>query len=297
MENFYKKRMVLVTGGAGFIGSHLCEKLVALGAYVRVLDNMETGSYANLDAIKADIEFIHGSVTDIHTAVQACQEIETVFHLAAVVSVAASQNNPHFCLETNVQGSAHILEAARLNGCQRVIFASSAAVYGNHEGLCTEETQTNPVSTYGYSKKLGEELCQLYANCYELETVCLRYFNVYGPRQNHAAGNGGVVAVLNHKIVNNEPITIFGDGQQTRDFIHVNDVVKATLKAGMLNARYADGQPFNIATGTSITLQSKLEELLQQHPEYQQPVSYLPDRPGDIKHSQADCSKFQKALL
>lgn len=302
LQEFYKNRNVLVTGGAGFIGSHLCEQLVALGAHVRVLDNLSTSSGKNLDAIRENIEFIQGSVTDFVTCVKATETIDTVFHLAAVVSVAESQKNPSLCLETNITGTQNIIEAARqtparLAQTRRVILASSAAVYGNYDGVCEEQVTPNPVSTYGYSKLLGEELCQLYAKVYALETVCLRYFNVYGPRQNPDAGNGGVLAVLNHKLAQNQPLVIFGDGNQTRDFIHVSQIVQANLQAGTLDKQHAYGNVFNIATGTSVSLNSKLHELLKQYPDYKEPITYMPARSGDIMHSWADCSKFKNAVI
>lgn len=296
LQEFYNKRKILVTGGAGFIGSHLVEQLVHLGAYVTILDNFSTGNRENTKNLENNIHIIEDSITHFNACTQACKNIDTVFHLAAVVSVAHSQNNPQFCLETNVGGTQHILEACRTNSTRRAIFASSAAVYGNHVGTCKEDTPQHPVSTYGYSKLIGEQLCELYANTYNLETITLRFFNVYGPRQNPAAGNGGVLAVLNQKLAENKPITIFGDGEQTRDFIHVDQIVNALLHAGMVDKKYATGQAFNIGTGTSSTLNAQLQKLLLKYPEYNQKIEYAPERKGDIRHSQADCSKFQKAL-
>ncbi|MBY0109628.1 MAG: NAD-dependent epimerase/dehydratase family protein [Candidatus Babeliaceae bacterium] len=296
MEKFYKNKSVLVTGGAGFIGSHLCEKLLNIDANIRILDNLRTGTLDNIKNIEQNSEFINGSICSLQDCLTATAGIDTVFHLAAEISVAQSQKNPYQTCATNIQGTYNLLEACRTQGVKTVIFASSAAVYGNHEGICSENIPPSPVSTYGYSKLIGEQLCQLYSKNYGLKTVSLRFFNVYGSRQNTQGGDGGVLAVLDEKLKNNIPITIFGDGLQTRDFVPVETVVQSLLLAGMLTNRWTNGQPFNIATGTSVTLKSKLEELLEKYPAYSGEISYLPDRIGDIRHSQADCSKFQKAV-
>lgn len=297
LSEFYKNKKVLVTGGAGFIGSHLCEQLTAAGACVRILDNFSTGSLDNLTYILDQIEVIKGSITNFDTCLEASKGTDIIFHLAALVSVAECEKDPSLGLITNITGTHHILEAARLMHTKRVILASSAAVYGSHEGLCSEDIPPRPVSTYGHSKFIAEQLCQLYAQNYNLETICLRFFNVYGPRQNPNAGNGGVLAVFHHKLAHNQPLLIFGDGTQTRDFIHVDQVVRATIQAGMFNNVHATGNPFNIATGKSVSLHSKLQELLAQYVDYKQQITYTSDRPGDIKHSLADCSKFKNALL
>ncbi len=261
-DRFYKDKKVLVTGGAGFIGSHLCDALVALGATVRILDNLSTGNLDNIQHIKHDIEFIQGSICNMHDCLKATQDIDIVFHLAAEISVAGSHNEPYPALNTNIHGTYALLEACRSQGVKMVVFASSAAVYGNHEGVCSESLVPAPVSTYGYAKLIGEQLCQLYSKNYNLKTVSLRFFNVYGTRQNPKGGDGGVLAVFNEKLKDNKPITIFGDGHQTRDFVPVQKVVQAVLAAGMFNAVLANGQPFNVGTGTSVTLLSKLDELM-----------------------------------
>ncbi len=297
LSEFYKNKKVLVTGGAGFIGSHLCEQLLAAGACVRILDNFSTGSLDNLTYILDQIEVIKGSITSFDTSLEASKGIDIIFHLAALVSVVECERTPHLGLTTNITGTHHILEAARLMHVKRVILASSAAVYGNHEGLCSENIPPRPVSTYGHSKFIAEQLCQLYAQNYNLETICLRFFNVYGPRQSPHAGNGGVLAVFRHKLANNQPLSIFGDGTQTRDFIHVDQVVQAILQAGSFKRIHAKGDLFNIATGKSVSLQIKLQELLSEYVDYKQPITYTSNRPGDIKHSMADCSKFKNALL
>ncbi len=293
---FYKNKSILITGGAGFIGSHLCEALVNIGANIRILDNLSTGSLDNIKNIEQNSEFIQGSICSMQDCLTASAGIDTVFHLAAEISVAKSQKAPYQTCATNIQGTYNLLEACRTQGVKTVIFASSAAVYGNHQGICSEDLTPSPVSTYGYSKLIGEQLCQLYSKNYALKTVSLRFFNVYGLRQNTQSGDGGVLAVLDEKLKNNIPITIFGDGFQTRDFVPVNVVVQALLSSGMFSNQWANGQPFNIATGKSVTLMSKLEELLKKYPGYAGSITHLPDRIGDIRHSQADCSKFQKAV-
>ncbi len=297
LQEFYKNCIILVTGGAGFIGSHLCDELVLLGAKVRILDNLSSGSLENIQAIKNQVEFIQGSITNFDDCMRATKDVDFVFHLAAEISVAESHYNPYPALTTNVQGTSNILEAARLHKVKNVVFASTAAVYGNREGMCSEDMAPAPVSTYGYSKLMGEQLCQLYAKTYGLKTVSLRFFNVYGPRQNPKGGDGGVLAVFNEKLKHNQPLSLFGDGLQTRDFVPVKMVVQAVLQAGLFDSSLANGQPFNVGTGTSVTLLSKLDELLKEYPLYQQPINHLADRPGDIKHSACDCSKLQKAVL
>lgn len=264
---------VLVTGGAGFIGSHLCELLVSAGMSVRILDNLSAGKHENLAAIADKVQLLVGSVTDFSTCLQACEGIDTVFHLAAVVAVTQAQQDPQGSLATNITGTQNILEAARVKGVNKVIFVSSAAVYGNHEGVCSENISPQPISVYGQAKWIGEQLCQLYAQQYGLKTLCVRYFNVYGPRQDP---QGGVLAVLRHKFQHNQPISIFGDGTQTRDFISVYQVVKATFAVARLPDLLFTGQAFNIATGSSVRLNDKLSELLQEYPNYVHTISYLP---------------------
>ncbi len=297
LDNFYKDKRVLVTGGAGFIGSHLAEKLVNLGALVCVLDNLSTGNIENIRPFADKLNFIEGSVTDLDACLAAAHNCNIVFHLAAEVSVAESQKNPYPALTTNTQGTLNVAQAAHLSGVKMLVFASSAAVYGNHEGLCSEELTPAPVSTYGHSKLFGEHIMQLYAQLHGLPTVSMRFFNVHGPRQNYNNGTGGVLAVFEKKLKGNEPLAIFGDGTQTRDFVPVSTIVESLLRAGMFNKEICNGQAFNIGTGRSISLNQKLAELLQKFPDYNQEITYLDPRPGDIKHSACDCSKFQKAVI
>lgn len=294
ITSFFAHMNILVTGGAGFIGSHLVDALVAQGAQVTVLDNLSTGTLANLTQSREKITFIKGDITDAQTCIDAARGQDIIFHLAAYTSAPGSMECPDRCFAINVLGTQHILHAAYVNKVQRVICTSSAAVYGNKEGICRETDMCNPQSPYGFSKLQDEYLCQQYSRCFGLETVCLRYFNVFGPRQDPHSPYAGVIAHFSEKMRNNQPIAIFGDGTQTRDFVPVATIVAANLKAAQMPAMYMTGQPFNIATGKSITLLELVEMLKKEFPHFNQPITFKADRPGDVKHSQADCSKFSQ---
>ena len=293
MKKFYNDLPVLVTGGAGFIGSHLVNRLVELGAQVTVLDTKINRS-ENLKKIRKKINFIQASITDFDICLAATKNKKAVFHLAAFVSVPASVKNPKECHSTNANGTFNLLEACRLNNTKRFIFSSSAAVYGPTENLCTENMACNPTSPYGTSKLIGELLCKKYACNYGLQTICLRYFNVFGKNQNPNGAYAAVVAKFMDQIKKNKPITIFGDGLQTRDFIPVHKVVEANLLLGMQDKKRMNGQPFNIATGQSITLVKLIENLKKEFPNYNQSPLFKPARAGDLKHSQADIQNWQK---
>lgn len=296
MKHFYKDLPVLVTGGAGFIGSHITHQLVELGAQVTVIDNLATGFLENLDPLLNQITFMHASVTDFDACLQATRGKAVIFHLAAQVSVPESVELPQLCHQVNVGGTFNLLEAARLNRVPRFVFSSSAAVYGAHAGICTEETPCHPTSPYGTSKLIGELLCQQYAVNYGLQAACLRYFNVYGERQNPNGAYAAVVARFNYCMQHNQPITIFGDGNQTRDFIPVAEVVRANLTIGMQNTAVMNGKPFNIATGRSISLLELIEQLKANYPHYQHPLSFQPARVGDIKHSGAQAQRWKQLI-
>ena len=291
MNDHYNGKRVLVTGGAGFIGSHICEKLIELGAIVTILDNLSTGSRNNIESFKDNVTFIEGDVTNLHTCLDATRDVEYVFHLAAFVSVPQSEIEPTVCHEINVTGTRNMLEAALQNNARKFIFSSSSAVYGNNEGICTEQSECNPTSPYGHSKLLGELLCEQYANESSLETIMLRYFNVHGPRQNPHGAYAGVVAQFRHAMEHNKPIIIYGDGTQTRDFIKVQDVALANIGLATHN-HDQKAEIFNIGTGTSISLLELVEQLKSEYPDYTQTVRFAPARKVDIKKSQADCSKF-----
>jgi len=291
MKTFYHDLPVLVTGGAGFIGSHLVEKLVQLGANVTVLDDLSSGNVLNLKNVKNKIRFIQKSVEDIGACMEATEGKAIIFHLAAFISVPDSIKNPQRCHKTNVEGTFNILEAARINKVKRFIFSSSAAVYGPVEQKCKETMRCNPQSPYGTSKLIGELLCKQFSLNFGLKTVVLRYFNVFGDRQNPNGAYAAVVAKFRDLMGKNRPVTIFGDGMQMRDFIPVENVVEANLILAMLDQM--DGQIFNIGTGQSINLLELIDILKQEFPGYDQKAIFKPARPGDIKYSAADCSKYQ----
>lgn len=292
---YYALMPVLITGGCGFIGSHLAERLVTLGAKVTILDDLSTGKLENIEQIKDHVRFIQGSITDPETCKQAAQGQQIIFHLAADVSVPASVKHPEKCHHTNVDGIFNLLEAARNAGAKRVVFSSSAAVYGNLEGICSETSPCVPMSPYGFSKQIGELYCQQYAYVFGLETVILRYFNVFGPRQDPHSQYASVIAKFSEAMQHNKPITVFGNGLQTRDFVPVQSIVEANLILGMHKALNA-GEIFNVATGKSITILKLIDCLKQQFPNYTGAINFAPERPGDIMHSIADCSKYQTLL-
>jgi len=296
MQDFYKNLPILITGGCGFIGSHLAEKLVELGANVTILDDLSTGNLDNIQNIKQHITFIHDSIENKAACTAAAAHKKIIFHLAALASVPQSLEQPQRCHEINVNGTAHILEAARINNVESFIFSSSSAVYGAYDIPVTEDMPCNPQSPYGYSKLIGELYCQQYAKHFGINAVALRYFNVFGERQSPLGSYAGVVAAFKRKLSHNIPITILGDGTQTRDFIPVENVVEANLRLGM-QARYVTGQSFNIGTGNSISLLELLEQLKTAYPLYDQAVDFGPARAGDVKHSRADCGKYQRAVL
>ncbi|MDR3550258.1 MAG: NAD-dependent epimerase/dehydratase family protein [Candidatus Babeliales bacterium] len=293
MKIFYNNLKVTVTGGCGFIGSHLAIELVNLGARVTIIDDLSTGNLENIQPIKDKITFINKSITDYQACLEATKNAEVIFHLAAFISVPLSLEQPQLCHETNVNGLVNILEAARINGVKRLTFSSSAAVYGTNEDVCSESTATNPQSPYGYTKLIGELYCQQYAKNFGINTVILRYFNVYGPRQNPAGSYAAVVATFMDRMKNNLPITIFGNGSQTRDFVPVSQVVQANLNLA-IKADQCAGQTFNIATGKSITLLELIEQLKPDFPDYAIDLRFLPARAGDVKSSIADCSKYRQ---
>jgi len=249
---------VLVTGGAGFIGSHTVDLLLEEGVEVRVLDNLSTGDLKNIPVDHPGLEFVQGDVRNIEDVADAMVGVTHCLHLAAQVSVAKSIEDPVHSSQCNVQGFLHVLEAARKNDVKRVVYASSAAVYGMPTYLpLDEEAPTNPISPYGLEKLIDEKYANLYAELYDLSTLGLRYFNVYGPRQDPSSPYSGVISIFTKNIRERKTINIFGDGKQTRDFIFVKDVAAANvaaLKSDFLKA-------CNIGTGKSVTLIQLLDVL------------------------------------
>lgn len=296
--DLYKNIPVLVIGGCGFIGSHLVEFLVSLGAQVTVIDNLSTGKRENLNAVYEAISFVEGDITNLDTCIEHSKNKKIVFHLAAYTSVAGSMAEPHTCHRINTLGTLNVLEGARQAGTvDRLVFSSSAAVYGTTQELCNEESATNPMSSYGSSKLLGELLCQEYSSLHHLSTVALRYFNVYGQRQRADTPYAAAMAQFLQKMQENKPITIFGNGKQTRDFVSVDQVVYANLVVGILPAQELPSfQVFNIASGIPLTILELIDRLKVRYPNFNQPISFAPARPGDALRSEANCNKFRYLL-
>ncbi|MGB5278614.1 MAG: NAD-dependent epimerase/dehydratase family protein [Gammaproteobacteria bacterium] len=283
----------LVTGGAGFIGSHIVDRLLADGHDAIVLDNFSTGHRENL-ADDARLSIVEGDIRDFNTVNRCMQGVDWVFHKAAVASVPKTVNDPVGSSAVNYQGTLHVLEAARKNIAKRLVFASSAALYGDEPTLPKVETML-PVtlSPYAVDKLASEYACGMYTKLYGLETVSLRYFNVYGPRQDPSSPYSGVISIFADKLSRAATPTIYGDGEQTRDFVFVQDVVEANMRA--VTQATPVGQVINIATGNKITL----NELLKTFCEIKQVefnADYQRARQGDIKESYANVEKATEML-
>ncbi|HEY8447308.1 MAG TPA: SDR family oxidoreductase [Thermomicrobiales bacterium] len=285
---------VLVTGGAGFIGSHLAEGLVRRGHEVRVFDNLSTGSLDNLAPVRDAVEVVIGDLRDGEAVRRAVAGAEVVFHQAADPSVPRSISHPRDCYEINVLGTLTLLVAARDAGCRRVVFASTCAVYGNDPRQPkSEELPPAPESPYAASKLAGEELCQVFTRVYGLETVALRYFNVYGPRQSPDGPYASVIPRFIADLKAGARPRVFGDGEQTRDFIFVGDVVEANLRAA--TADEAVGEVVNVGSGRSTSLNTLLTVLAPLIGNTVEPI-YEAERPGDVRHSLAETSKARRLL-
>ena len=286
---------VLVTGGAGFIGSHLVDRLLKEGFDVIVLDNLSSGHVRNIKHHigKRGFQFIKGDIRNRELVNKLVKEIDVIFHLAAIVSVPQSVRNPTLVNEVNVSGTLNLLEAARKSKVKRFIFASSCAVYGNPQSLpIKEESPLRPISPYGASKLAAETYVQVFHKVYGLKTVCLRYFNVYGPRQSEGRYSS-VISRFLRALREDRPLKIYGDGKQTRDFVHVHDVVEANVLA--LKERKAVGECFNIATGSPITIEDLAKKFMAVFGKKTK-IAYLKPRRGDIRHSYADISKAVEKL-
>jgi nucleoside-diphosphate-sugar epimerase len=288
-------RSVLVTGGAGFIGSHLVDTLVAAGASVRVLDDLSTGRRENLAQAAGAIEFLQGDIRDLSTVRHACSGVELIFHLAAVGSVPRSMKDPATTLAVNVGGTANVLAVARDARVRRVVYASSSSVYGDSETLPKREgDEGRPLSPYALSKRMNEELADIFARCYGMELIGLRYFNVFGPRQDPDGPYAAVVPRFFDACLRSESPFIYGDGEQSRDFTFVSDAVRANLLGATAPAS-ACGRVFNVAGGRRVTL-NELAAAVLETVGRGGPVRYEVARPGDIRHSLADLSAVRSAL-
>lgn len=297
MEQKYAGKKVVVTGGCGFIGSHVAQKLVEYNADVTIIDNLSTGFETNIENIKNKIRFVQASIEDFDACLAATKDAEIIFHLAAFISVPQSLEEPRLCHSTNVDGTFNLLEAARINGVKRFVFSSSSAVYGPTDERCSESSPTNPASPYGFSKLIGEQMCKQYFTNFGLEPVILRYYNVYGERQNPNGAYAAVVARFTHQLEHNEPITIFGTGLQTRDFVPVEQVVQANLITGIADAILVSGEIFNIATGKSINLLQLVDQLRARYTNSTSELVFGPERSAaEVQHTCANVKKYTTLL-
>lgn len=291
-----KLEKILVTGGAGFIGSHIVDWLLADGLEVRVLDNLSSGKKENIQQhlSKKNLHFIKGDVRDAETVKKAVKDMDAVIHEAALISVTQSVENPFLTNGVNVNGTLNLLKASSDANIKRFIYASSCAVYGEPTKLPIKEaTPTRPISPYAASKVAAENYCKAFHKIYGLQTVSLRYFNVYGLRQTNGPYSG-VITIFINRLLNGKPPIIYGDGAQTRDFTHVQDVAQASILA--LHAKNVAGEEFNVATGKPTTINQLAETLQTLTQKTHLKSKHLDPRLGDIKHSYADISKAKKVL-
>jgi len=284
----------LVTGGAGFIGSNTVDELVRRGHSVVVLDDLTSGKEENLTEVRGKITFLKGSVTDLEAVQKAIVQAEYVIHLAARTSVPRSVKDPLDTNRINVEGTLNVLLAARDHKVKRVVFAASSSAYGETATLPkTESMRPEPISPYGVSKYVGELYAQTFGRCYGMENVCLRYFNIFGPRQDPDSPYSGVLSRFAKAFLQEEPPLVFGDGEQTRDFTYIDNAVQANLLA--CEASGASGGVFNIGTGDRVSLNHTLETLRRISGKKLE-AKYEPPREGDIRDSQADISRAREIL-
>ena len=290
-----KSRKVLVTGGAGFIGSHLVPQLLELDHSVTVLDNLSTGKMENLRGVIDHPKFVfkRGDIRDKNVPTQVFEGVNSIIHLAALIDISASVADPIQNHEVNVDGSFNMLQAAIKHKAEKFIFASSTAVYGDANSLPLQENiALKPISPYAASKVAGEAYCSAFASCFGLETTALRFFNIYGPRSGNSPYSGVITKFL-QKISRDEALTINGDGEQTRDFIHVNDVVKAVISA--LDHAGFKGEVFNVCTGVPTSV-NQLASILETVTGKSLKVKHGPARLGDIRSNYGDPAKAKKNL-
>lgn len=288
--------LYLITGIAGFIGSSLARAVLAQGDQVRGIDNFATGNRDNIREILNQIDFRETDLLDLNTVHDACRGVDYVFHEAAIPSVPKSVLDPLGSNRTNVDGTVHLLIAAKDATVKRVVYAASSSAYGDTPTLPKHEDMApNPISPYAVAKLAGEYYMRSFYRCYGLETVCLRYFNIFGPRQDPASPYSGVLAKFITQMLNGEQPTIFGDGTQSRDFTYIDNTVEANLLAAKAPASQVAGQTFNVATGTRVDLNETFQ-LLKKIIGYKGDVKYAAERAGDVKHSLADLSRTEKHL-
>jgi UDP-glucose 4-epimerase len=286
----------LVTGIAGFIGSSIARALLAQGEQVRGIDNLSTGKRENITEILDRIDFREADLIDMEAMKKACAGVDWVFHQAAIPSVPKSVRDPLGSNQANVDGTVNILIAARDAKVKRVVYAASSSAYGDTPTLPKhEEMKPNPISPYAVAKLASEYYMVSFYRCYGLETVCLRYFNIFGPRQDPTSPYSGVLAKFITQMLAGEQPTIFGDGKQSRDFTYIDNAVHANLLAAKAPAAQVAGKVFNVATGTRADLNETFE-VLKKLTGFSGSVKYGPDREGDVKHSLADISSSEKHL-
>ena len=279
----------LVTGGAGFIGSNIVKRLLKNGDSVRVIDNLSTGKRDNLASIHSDIDFIEDTICNPDSMRVAARKIDIIFHQAALPSVPRSIENPEASHVNNITGTLNVLRAAHAQGVKRVIYAASSSAYGDTPTLPKQETMPpNPLSPYAVTKLAGEYYCQVFSSVYELETISLRYFNVFGPHQNPDSQYAAVVPKFIRSLLSDQSPVIYGDGEQTRDFTYIDNVVTANLMAS--RAEKTRGEVINIATASRTSV-NRLFKLLQNITQTKIQALYQPPRGGDVKHSLADISR------
>jgi UDP-glucose 4-epimerase len=287
-------RKVLVTGGAGFVGSNLVRRLLELGDDVRVLDNFSTGNRRNLEDVAGDVEVVEGELRSYERVHAATRGVELVFHQGALPSVPRSVHDPLTTSAVNVEGTLNVLLAARDEGIRRVVFASSSSVYGSSGELPRREDQhLDPISPYGVSKLAAERYCVAFSGVYALETVALRYFNVFGPNQDPTSQYAAVVPRFIAAVSDGRPVPVNGDGTQSRDFTYVSNIVDANVLAA--EAEEISGAVLNVATGRSATV-NELADTIGEVLGLPVAKEYLPTRTGDVRDSWADCGEAQRQL-
>lgn len=300
LRGFYQNRRVLVTGGAGFIGGHLCDALLSLGATITVLDDLSNSTLEHLAGLiemePEKIRFVHGSILDDEAVADATDDTQTIFHLAALGSVPRSIEFPQRTWSVNATGAVRVLEAARIHKVERVVLASSSSVYGDDPTMPRHEgTLPKPLSPYAASKLAGETLLAVWAKCYGVSASSLRYFNVFGPRQNANSAYAAVIASFAKRILSGEAPVIHGDGSQTRDFTFVDDVVLATLLAGATKTPLA-GEPINIGSGRATSVTDLAALMIEQSDTPSLRPTFEGPRAGDVPHSLADLTRARELL-
>src|SRR5687768_5656835 len=287
--------IALVTGGAGFIGSNIAAALVSQGVRVRVIDDLSTGHLENIEEIGGDVDFVNASLEDEATLRRALEDVELVFHEAAIPSVPRSVENPRQTHIASVDSTFTLLLASRDKRVRRLVYAASSSAYGDQPTLPKEEKMLpEPLSPYAVAKLVGEYYCQVFTRVYSLETISLRYFNVFGPRQDPTSQYSGVISRFISALLGGERPVVYGDGEQSRDFTYIDNVVDANLKAA--ESVKGIGQVINVANGERITLNQLLDELKILTGKPDVVADYRESRPGDVKHSLADISKARSML-